>query len=234
MNVVKIISAVLALMAMVLIGPVSAEDAKVNRMISVTGHGEVNAVPDLASISIGVVTSADTPRDALDENSKAMNKLMELFKKSGIEAKDLTTSNFSVGPRYDYNAQPQKLIGYEVNNTVTVTVRKIDDLGALLDVAVSNGSNQINSISFSVSKPEAMLDEARKAAVADARRKAEIYAAAGGFALGDIISLSEGAPQGPRPVMAVRMKEASAYDDAPIAQGEQTLELDVSITYAIK
>jgi uncharacterized protein len=231
----RIVTAVLALVALIFVNPAFAEDAKLNRVISVSGHGEVSAVPDVANINIGVYSPAETASDALEANTKAMNKLMDVLKKAGIDSRDIATSNFSVGPRYDYNAntQPPKVIGYEVNNTVTITVRKIAELGELLDVAVSAGSNQINGISFSVSKPEAMLDGARKDAVADARRKAEIYAAAGGFALGDIISLSEGVAVGPQPVQYQTRAKAAA-EAVPIAQGEQTLSIDVSVTYAIK
>jgi uncharacterized protein len=231
----KVLSAVLALVAVLTVSPVSAEELKLNRMISVSGHGEVSAAPDLATVTIGVFSPADTAREALDANSKAMTKLIDVLKKAGVEAKDMTTSNFNVGPRYDYNnnSQPPKVVGYDVNNSVTVIVRKVDDLGNLLDVAVSAGSNQINGVAFSVSKPEEMLDAARKDAVADARRKAEVYAAAGGFKLGDIISLSEGPPAGPQPILyQTRAKEAA--DAVPIAQGEQTLSIDVQVTYTIK
>ena len=218
------------------VAPAVAEESKLVRTISISGHGEVRAVPDVASISIGVTTQGSTAREALDGNSKAMKALLDTLKQAGIDARDMATSNFSVGPRLDYgnnNGQPPKVVGYDVNNMVTVTVRKIDDLGGLLDVAVSTGSNTINGISFSVTKPDAMLDEARKAAVADARHKAEIYAAAGGFKLGDIITVSEGTPyQPPMPYM-VKSARAEGAADVPIAQGEQALTVDVSITYQI-
>lgn len=217
--------------------PAQAEGAKILRSISISGHGEVRAVPDLAVVSIGVTSQGATARDALDTNTKSMKALLETLKKAGIDARDMTTSNFSVGPRLDYsnnNGQPPKVVGYDVNNMVTVTVRNIDDLGELLDVAVSTGSNTVNGISFSVSKPDDMLMEARKSAVADARAKAEIYAAAGGFKLGNIMSLNEGtAYQPPMPYM-VKSARAEAADAVPIAQGEQALSIDVSITYEIQ
>lgn len=229
---------VLAMAAVMLMpAAVSAEEAKMVRSISVAGHGEVRAVPDLASVSMGVTTSGKTAKDALAANSKAMNELLEILKKAGIEQKDIATSNFFVGPRYDYGqggSQPPKLVGYDVNNMVTVIVRKIDATGAVLDAAVSAGSNQIQGISFMVSKPDAMLDEARKDAVADARRKAEIYAGAGGFTLGPIISLNEGGGyQPPVPVMAKTMA-ADAAGAPPIAQGEQALAIDVNMVWEIK
>jgi uncharacterized protein len=229
--------AVLSTLAMFAAAPSLAEEAKLVRSISISGHGETRAVPDLAVISVGVTTQSLTAREALDGNTKAMTALMETLKGAGVEAKDMATSNFSVGPRYDYgnnNAQPPKVVGYDVNNMLTVTLRNIDTLGTVLDQAVSAGSNTINGITFSVSKPEAALDDARKAAVLDARRKAEIYASAGSFKLGDIISLTEGeAYQPPMQYMAKAARSESA-GDVPIAQGEQSLSVDVNITYTIK
>lgn len=223
--------------AALLVSPACADDAKLVRTISVNGTGEVRAVPDLATITLGVMSSAETAADALAANSKSMTDVMALLKQSGIEDRDVATSNFSVSPRYDYGQggnQPPKLIGYDVSNTVTVTVRKIDAMGGLLDKAVSAGSNQMYGISFSVSKPDALLDSARKNAVADARRKAEIYAAAGGFALGDIISVSEGGNYRPPMPMVMKSAMADGAAPAPVAQGEQALTIDVSIVWAIK
>jgi uncharacterized protein len=228
---------ILGVLAILAVVPVQAEGAKILRTISISGHGEVRAVPDLAVVSIGVSTQAATAREALDINTKSMKILIDTLKKAGIDNRDIATSNFSVGPRVDYNSsnsQPPKVVGYDVNNMVTITVRNIEDLGELLDVAVSTGSNTINGISFSVSKPEAMLTEARKAAVADARSKAETYAAAGGFKLGSIVTLNEGASyQPPTPYLA-KAARAEAADAVPIAQGEQSLTIDVSITYEIQ
>ena len=175
--------------------PAQADEAKLNRTLSITGTGEVRAVPDMATITMGVMSFAATAQEALAANTKSMTDVMSLLKQQGIEDRDIATSNFNVSPRYDYGqggTQQPKVTGYDVTNTVTVTIRKIATLGDLLDKAVTAGSNQVYGIAFSVSKPDAMLDEARKNAVADARHKAEVYAAAGGFKLGDILSLSEG------------------------------------------
>jgi uncharacterized protein len=233
----KLIVAFFGFLALVAVFPVQAEEANMLRTLSISGHGEVRVVPDLAVVSVGVTTQGQSARDALDANTKAMKTLLETLKKAGIDDRDMATSNFSVGPRLDYgnnNGQPPKVVGYDVNNMLTLTIRKVDDLGELLDVAVSTGSNTINGISFSVSKPDGHLTQARQDAVADARRKAETYAAAGGFKLANIMSISEGATyQPPMPYMAKSARAESA-DAVPIAQGEQALSVDVSITYEIK
>jgi uncharacterized protein len=218
--------------------PVLADEVKMNRLISLTGHGEIRAVPDMAVINMGVVSSAETARAALDANTKAMTELMANLKAANIDDKDVTTSNFSVNPRMDYGqngGQVPKLVGYDVTNAVTVIVHKIDGLGALLDKAVTSGSNQINGISFSVSNPDAAMDEARKLAVKDATHKAQIYAGAASINLGSIMSLSESGGVAEPQVMFSRAK-AMAADSAPvpIAQGSQVIAVDVNISWEIK
>jgi uncharacterized protein len=218
--------------------PVLADEVKMNRLISLTGHGEVRAVPDMAVINMGVVSSAETARAALDANTKAMTELMANLKAANIDDKDIATSNFSINPRLDYGqngGQVPKLVGYDVNNTVTVIIHKIDGLGALLDQAVSSGSNQINGISFSVSNPDAAMNEARKLAVKDATHKAQIYAGAASINLGNIMSVSESSGIAEPQVMFSRAK-AMAADSAPvpIAQGSQVISVDVNVSWEIK
>ena len=121
--------------------PALADDGKLVRSISLSGHGEVRMAPDLAVVTVGVMSSAATAREAPDANTKAMQGVMASLTAAGIEARDIQTSNFSVNPRYDYgqnNAQPPKVIGYDVSNNVSVTVRKLDSLGAVLDQVVSS------------------------------------------------------------------------------------------------
>jgi uncharacterized protein len=226
------------LAALLAANPVLADEVKMNRLISLTGHGEVRAVPDMAVINMGVVSSAETARAALDANTKAMTDLMANLKAANINDKDVSTSNFSVNPRLDYGSnggQVPKLVGYDVTNTVTVIIHKIDGLGALLDKAVSSGSNQINGISFSVSNPDAAMDEARKLAVKDATHKAQIYAGAASINLGNIMSVSESSGMAEPQVMFGRAK-AMAADSAPvpIAQGSQVISVDVNVSWEIK
>jgi uncharacterized protein YggE len=117
---------------------------------------------------------------------------------------------------------------------VTIIVRKAEGLGSVLDAAVGAGSNQIQGIMFTVSKPEALLDAARKEAITDARRKAELYAAAGGFALGQILSLSEGGGYQPPVPMLGKAMAAEVSTDVPISRGEHTLGVDIIAVWEIK
>jgi uncharacterized protein YggE len=218
--------------------PSFAQESKtMPRVISLTGHGEVKARPDMAVINVGVTTQAQTAREALSENTKAMEKIFSSLKAAGIEGKDIQTSNFSVNPRYQYdqnNVQPPRVIGYDVSNTVSVSVRKLDGLGKVLDQAVSEGSNQINGIMFAIADTGKLEDEARKLAVADAERKAKLYADTARITLGSIMSLSEGNVQPPQPVFYGKAMRAEAQSAVPIAEGEQTVAIDVNVTWEIK
>lgn len=228
-------AALLGLLAAV--SPALAEGGKMPRIVNVTGHGEVRTTPDLAFVSSGVVSQGATAAEALAANTKAMNDLFAALKEAAIEDRDIQTSNFSVQPRYDYgNGQAAKLVGYDVSNTVTVTLRKIGDLGPLLDKLVQNGSNQINGVSFQVSKPDEAMDEARKLAAEDATRKAKVYAKAMGIELGGVVQVNEGtAYQPPMPmVRGAMMKADAAASPVPVAAGEQVLAVDVNVIWEIK
>ena len=236
---IKLFFASIFLAAALAMSPVFADELKINRIISLTGHGEVHMVPDMATVTIGVVSSAASAGEALAANTKAMIELMSSLSAANIAEKDIATSNFSVNPRLDYgqnNGQPPKVVGYDVSNNVTVTVRKIDGLGSMLDKAVSAGSNQINGISFSIANPEAALDEARKLAVKEATRKAKLYTDVASVSLGNVVSMSEGGGAFPPPMM-MQTKAMSASDGAgpvPIAQGEQVIGADVNMSWEIK
>lgn len=218
--------------------PSQAQESKtMPRVISLNGHGEVKAKPDMAVVNVGVMSQAKTAREALTENTAAMQKIFAALKAAGIEDKDIQTSNFNVNPRYQYdqnNAQPPRVVGYDVSNMVSVSVRKLDTLGQVLDTMVSEGSNQINGIGFVISDDEKLQDDARKLAVADAERKAKLYAATVGVTLGQIMSVSEGNFQPPQPVFYGKAVRQDSAGNVPVAAGELTVAADVNITWEIK
>jgi uncharacterized protein YggE len=224
-----------ALIIIFLGAPAIANEAQPPRTLALSGHGEVRMAPDVAIVTVGVLSQRDAAADALKANTAAMQAVFAELKAADIAEKDIQTSNFTVQPRYDYNnnAQPPRLVGYDVSNNVTIAVRKLDSLGAVLDKVVAAGSNQINGVLFQVSRPEAATDEARKTAVADATRKAKIYAAASAVTLGNIMSISEGAIDQPPIVMQAKMSRDTAAA-VPIAQGEQVISVDVNMVWEIK
>ena len=216
--------------------PALSEETKMPRLISLTGHGEVRSVPDVAIVTSGVLSQGATAAEALSANTSAMTSIFAALKEAGIAEKDMQTSNFMVQPRYNFqDGKAPELVGYDVSNNVTVTLRKIGDLGGLLDRLVKAGSNQINGIAFDVSKPEAALDQARKLATMDATRKAKLYAEAMGVSLGNVMSISEsGGYQPPMPMARGKVMMADAAAPVPVAAGEQAISMDVNITWEIK
>jgi uncharacterized protein YggE len=210
--------------------------------ITIDGLGEVSATPDTAFINSGVTTQGATAREALDANTKAMADLIAALKDAGIEQRDIQTSGFSVNPNYVYSdarddkgySLPPKITGYQVSNTVTVKVRKIAELGTILDKSVTVGANTINGVNFAVEDTKELLNEARKAAFADARAKGELYATLAGSALEEIVSISEsqGYNVAPPTPMFARADSAAAAP-VPVEAGEMSFTVNVSVQWEL-
>jgi hypothetical protein len=201
-------------------------------VISTTGEATVSVAPDLAQIDGGVTSEAKTAREASDANNAAMGKVLLALKSAGIEEKDFQTSRLSLQPQSAPNRPgPPTIVGYRASNRVTVRLREVAKLANVIDTMVSAGANDIGGINFMVSQASKLLDEAREQAIADARRKAEIYAKAAGVMLGAPLSISEEGAPGPIPY---RKMVAGMAVSAPVAQGEETLRITVSVSWAIK
>ena len=209
-------------------------------VITVSGEGRASVAPDLAILSFSVVKDAKTAKEALDANNKAMADVLNALKTSGIADRDLQTSGFAVNPQYQYpdnsdggNRQPV-LTGYQVANSLTIKVRDLAKLGEIIDQSVTLGVNQGGSIQFSNDKPEATITEARKSAVTDAVAKAKVLSEAAGVSIGRIIEISENSSRPePMPMMRTMAKEYAA-DAVPIATGENSYNVTVNVTFAIK
>ena len=203
--------------------------------ISVTGEANVSVAPDLAQIDGGVTSDAKTAREASEANNAAMGKVLLALKGAGIDEKDYQTSRLSLQPQFAANYKPSDrasgIVSFRASNRVTVKIRDVTKVANVIDVLVGAGANEIGGIHFTVTQASKHLDEAREKAIADARRKAAIYAKAAGVTLGEPISISEeGAP-----VPLYRGKLAAPMAaSAPVAQGEETLTLTVSVSWAIK
>ena len=202
-------------------------------MISVTGEASISVPPDLAVIDGGVTSEAKTAREASEANNVAMGKVLLALKSAGIAEKDIQTARLSLQPQYVQQTKPgpNVISGYRASNRVTIKLRDITKVAATIDTLVSSGANEIGGIDFTVEKASRLLDDARTQAIADARRKAEIYAAAAGVTLGAPLSVSEGGASGP-PVVFGKMRAAMA--PAPVAQGEETLQITVNVNWAFK
>jgi len=200
--------------------------------ISVSGEAMVSATPDQAEIEAGATTDAKTAREAAEANNVAMNKLLSALKAANIDAKDIQTSRLSLQPQYAPSRSPPIVTGYRASNQVSVQLHDIAKIGSTIDTLVSAGATDIGGINFTVSNASKLLDDARTQAIADARRKAEIYAKAAGVTLGAPLSISEGGAP-PMPVFRAKMAVA-AMAPTPVAPGQETLSVTVNVSWAIK
>jgi uncharacterized protein YggE len=223
---------VLVLLACPAFAAASASDPRPS--IAVSGNGKVLYVPDLGYIQVGVSSDAWTAAEAWQKNEEIVKKIFAALKTLGVDEKDLKTSNLNVQPRYSnkLNEEP-KFLGYTASYDLSVTVRKLVHMGALLDGMVDAGANRNMNISFGCSKIDELLDEARVRAVADARKLANLYVTGAGAHLGDVLGISDTPNYQQRylPVDAMAFKEGKA--SLPIAAGEQELNVSITVTWAI-
>lgn len=214
--------------------PVRAAEA--DRFISVQGTGTVSAPPDTAMVVAGVTTRAAGARQAVERNNAAMPALFTVLKEMGVKPEDIRTRGFSVAPEYarrEAGKGAPGVTGYRASNRIEVTVRDLASLGALLDRLVGAGANTIHGVRFKIGEPEPLLALARRKAVADARRRARLYAEAAGVRLGAVLRIEERGVQLPRPpLMATAAIRAAA--PVPIARGQQEIRATIGVTFAIE
>jgi uncharacterized protein YggE len=214
-----------------LVSQASAED----RSITVSGTGEATARPDMAEVDLAVVTEAEEAAAALDRNNQSVHQLFATLKSRDIAEKDIQTTQFNVSPKYDYQRNtggPRRIVGYTVTNEVHVKVRRLSQLGELLDAAVGSGANRIQGIRFQVSNRDDLLDAARKDAVARARHTAQLLAQAAGAKLGPVTSIRELTFGGPQP-LAVRELTDAVGSAVPVAPGRQSIAVQVTLTFSL-
>jgi uncharacterized protein len=207
-----------------------------SRWVEVSGEGSVSAAPDFARVTLGMTSTGKNAGEALAANAKAANALVSLIKAERVAPADIQTSEVSISPMFSQpspgEASPATITGYSVSNNVAVMVRDIARLGALIDKAVAAGANSVYAIGFGHNDPSALLDKARPLAVADARRKAEIYAGAGGARIGRLMVVTEevGAQS---PVAFSRAYAAGAAAPTPIEAGEDKLTVTVTARFEL-
>lgn len=201
------------------------------RQVTVVGQGEVKGRPDTATVQIGVETEAATAKDALAQNTTQAQAVQANLKDLGIAEKDLQTSNFSIYPTYGNDGR--QVTGYHVSNSVSVTIRNLDQAGTLLDRVVQAGANSVTGISFSVENPQSLLGQAREAAIQDARARATQLAQTAGASVGEVLVITENVGS-PPPVMLERAAVAQGGAPVPVQPGEQSFTASVQVTFALK
>jgi uncharacterized protein len=221
-----------------LIQPASAEIAvkSSERTVSVAATGSVSAIPDRAAITSGVTTDAATARDAMSANATIMQRLIDGLKTQNIDASDIRTTSVQVTPRYAQSRggdRPPGIIGYSANNQIRIVVRDIKKLGEILDQAITLGANQMGGIAFEVSDAEAKKDAARKLAISNARRRAELYASAAGVAVGPVLTISE-TVLGDQPRHLAGNFRMAKGEPVPIEAGNLDLSVEIQVTWQLQ
>lgn len=220
-------------MALTQVRPASADEPD-KRTLTLAATGRIETIPDKVEISTGVRSEAKTAREALDRNSEAMVKIVAGLKNEGIEPKDIQTTNFSIQPVYDRSKDDRDpfIVGYRVVNAVQISLRDTKRLGDILDKMVTLGANQIGSIRFGVSEPEALKDTARKQAMEAAIANAKLYAEAASVALGPILTIAEEqSVYQPRALRTAARMEAA--DAVPIEAGSTSVEIRIRVTWEL-
>jgi len=216
------------------------KEAEVKNTISVSGTGEIWTKPDLVLIDFSVVGEKKTVIEAMAENTKKMNSVIEAIKSQGVEEKDLKTTNFSISPRYEwyekseiYPAGKRVLVGYEVNQTLQVKIRDLTKIGNIIQVATEAGANQVGDLRFMIDKQDELKSQARKEAIEKAKVMAKEIAGQLGVKLVKITNFSENATAPiPYPYFMERAMGGGA-ETPQIQTGENKIEVQVSITYEI-
>ncbi len=203
--------------------------------ISVSGTGRVRVKPNIATTSIGVETNAATLAEAVSQSNSKMSAVIDKIKSLGVAEKDIQTTAFNVFPVTSSTRQgePPRITGYRVNNQVSVTIRKIDDVGKILDAVVAAGANNVYGISFGVDDPATYQQQARAAAIKDAQSKASQLAQAAGIALGKVISISEGVVT-PQPILRTGGVMAAEAASVPVETGELEIVVSVQMRFGVQ
>lgn len=199
------------------------------REISVTGEGQVQAAPDMASLSLGVTAQSAEAQAAMSESAARMRSVMGALEDAGIAPRDMQTRTMSVSPlREDGGA----VSGFEARNMLDVRIRQLDALGGVLDAVLAEGANALSGLRFELSDRAAAQDEALRRAVADARARAKLLADAAEVDLGPVRSIRDSAIQdGPEPMMRAQMAPVS--EGVPLAEGEITISASVSMVFSL-
>lgn len=202
--------------------------------LSLQAEGQVRRAPDMATISLGVSTDAPGAAQAQARNAERMAKVLAALRATGVTAREVQTSTLSLSPQYAYaEGQAPRLTGYRASNAVTVSVRELSRLPAVIDGVAAAGADEVGGVAFALQDPHAAEDAARRDAVARLQAQAALYAQATGLRIGRLVNLTETggySPQPPRPMMAMR---AMKVDATPVESGEIDVRVQTRATYEL-
>jgi uncharacterized protein len=211
------------------------------RVVTVSGEGKTTVTPDVAMLSFAVVSQGSNPQTLQEQNTEKINKAVAFVKSQGVADADIKTTAYNLYPRYRYDqAQGESSIsGYEINQTVTIKIRVLGNIGKIVGGLPAAGINQINSLEYSLENPEAQRDKAREEAFKNAYQKAAAMAQQNRVRLARVISFSESGDMGPVPPMYY---ERMANQDAKgmggglpnFEPGSEEVTIRVSVVYEIR
>ncbi len=202
-------------------------------LLNISANAEAKRVPDVATLSAGVVTQAVDGNSAMRQNAEQMTRVLAAIKAAGIAERDVQTSGVNLNPQYRYaDNEAPTITGYQASNTVSLKVRDIAKLGKVLDALVAQGANQINGPQFEIDQPEPVYDEARLAALKKAQTRAETYAKSLGLRVRRIVSISESGGGNFRPVMMMAKSAGMAADaSTPVSPGESSVSVNLDVVF---
>jgi uncharacterized protein YggE len=213
---------------------VQLDNAQDKNSVSVSATGTVKVTPDVAYTTVGVVTQKKKMKDAQSANRDMMNAVVEALKAAGLTDDEIRTTNYSVYPVYDYSGDTSVITAFEVNNTVELTIRDIDKVGEVLDAAASAGANTSYSVSFDLLDKSPEYNKALSAAMEAARGKADTLAAAGGFTIQGVMTVSEDYNSTPVYYEYAAAEDNSGKAPTYISSGDMDITASVSVVYEIK
>jgi uncharacterized protein YggE len=205
--------------------------------ISVNGTGKVTGTPDTLTMNFGVSVRRDTVSEAVAVAAEKAQAVIDALESNGVAEEDIQTANYSIHPQYDWDGEKQRLLGYQVNNSVIAKIRDIESAGEVIDDVAAAGGDEvtISGVTFSIEDNDALIEAAREAAWNDAKAKAEQLASLSGVTLGDPTVISETFSPTPQPTRFAAV-EAQALDSSfvtPISAGEQQVAVSLNVQFSI-
>ncbi len=201
----------------------------------VTGVGKAAVKPDNAQVSAGVSATGQTTAQVQDQINSVINKVSSAIKGVGIDSADIQTANYSVNPAYDYSSGSQKITGYSASTNLTIKVKDISKVNAVIDAATKAGATNVNNNGFGNSDQSSAEMEARKLAIADAKKKAQDIANTAGFRLGNLINYSENSGGGqPRPLPMAKSSDSTSPTPTQVEPGTNEVVINVTLSYEVR
>lgn len=232
-----VIAAVIAILSLGLVQPASATELPAAPIVVVNGYATASSSPDQAVVNLSVINIDKKLSTAQSKTNQSSQKLVKAIKSQGIEDKDITTTDYRVSPRYDYsqkeNGQPPEITGYEVRNSIKLTIKDINKTGAILDLALKSGANSISNIRFDKADKSILENQALSNAVKNAQTKASTIASALGMKLGPVVQVNQSGYQlEPYPIRFNSMNECKGAG-ASINPGELNVSASITISYQL-